>query len=558
MATIIRCLSLRKQFPLHFHLPIVQRLAKACGSLVHGKSPNVLHPDEGLPSRGFLQTDGLHLLMSLGFVGLVTAALLLLDQAVATNLVPIAYLIPVIVAATQWGIWPATLASIAGMAAADFFFFPPLYSFVIEDPQEAIDLLLFLVVALVSSNLASRLRRETETLRRREKEIQNLYEFSRRLAACFTVSDLISAIQNYLSHTLGQQAVFFAARTDGHFESPKSGSVPKALQEDVASMIAAAEAPAHTIVDEPTQNVWLLRAVGSETAVRGLVAVNIGDGSRETVEFKTRRVESILEEVSLTLQRLDIDKAMEDARMRLQAQLLRDAFHGTLSHELCTPLAAIRGSASVLDSMPLIRRDDRAQSLVEAISDEVAELDGFIQNLLNATRVTAGGVSPHLEWADPRDIVNAAISRRARRLAAHTVRIEFAEDLPLVNVDSGLIEESCGQLLENAAKYSPSGSTISVSAKSEQGHVILSISDQGVGITPDEQQHVGCRSFRSQRHQATIPGSGLGFWIASTFVGANGGTIGISSPGQGLGTTASITLPGSSMEPSELTALTHE
>jgi K+-sensing histidine kinase KdpD len=143
-------------------------------------------------------------------------------------------------------------------------------------------------------------------------------------------------------------------------------------------------------------------------------------------------------------------------------------------------------------------------------------------------------------------------------LATHKVETEFAEDLPLVNVDSGLIEESCGQLLENAAKYSPSGSTISVSARSEQGEVILSISDRGVGITPDERQNLGRKSFRSQRHQATIPGSGLGFWIASIFVGANGGTIDISSPGQGKGTTVCITLPGSSAKPSELAAMTNE
>jgi K+-sensing histidine kinase KdpD len=496
--------------------------------------------------------------MSLVCVGAVTAVLMLLDQTVAANLVPIAYLIPVIIAATQWGIWPATLASIASMAAADFFFFPPIFSFQVEDPQEVVDLLLFLVVALVSSNLASRLRQETEALRGREREIQHLYEFSRRLAACFTVSDLISAIENYLSRTLGQQAVFFAARTDGHFEPPKSGSVPKVVQENVASMIAATEAPAQTMIDGPTLDVWLLSVVSSEAAVLGLVAVNIGRGSGETITLKTGRVEAILEEVSLTLQQIDIEKAMEDARLRLQAQLLRDAFHGTLSHELCTPLAAIRGSASVLDSMPLIQKDDRARSLVEAISDEVAELDGFIQSLLNATRVTAGGVSPHLEWADPRGILNAAIKARARRLAAHKVETEFAEDLPLVNVDSGLIEESCGQLLENAAKYSPSGSTISVSARSEHGEVILSISDRGVGITPDERQNLGRKSFRSQRHQATIPGSGLGFWIASIFVGANGGTIDISSAGQGRGTTACITLPGSLMKPSEFTAMPHE
>jgi K+-sensing histidine kinase KdpD len=544
--------------PLNSHLPIVQKFGKAQATPVENRNTCAAQPDQELASQGVLQTEVLPLLLSLICVGLITAVLLLLDQTVAVNLVPIAYLIPVIVAATQWGIWPATLASIASMAAADFFFFPPIFSFQVEDPQEVVDLLLFLVVALVSSNLASRLRLETDALRRREKELQNLYEFSRRLAACFTVSDLILAVQTYLSRTLGQPAVFFVAKADGQFELPKSGSVPRAVQDSVASMVTTVGVAAHTITDEAAQSVWLLRAVGSETAVHGLVAINIGGGSSETIEIKTQRVESILEEVSLTLHRIDIEKAMEDARLRLQAQLLRDAFHGTLSHELCSPLSAIQGSASVLGSMPQIRGDERAQSLVEAITDEVAELDGFIQNLLNATRVTAGGVSPHLEWTDPRDIVNAAIRQRARRLVAHKVETEFAEDLPLVNVDSGLIEESCGQLLENAAKYSPSGSTISVGAKTEQGHVILSISDQGVGITPDEQQYLGRRSFRSQRHQATIPGSGLGFWIASTFVGANGGTIGISSPGQGLGTTASITLPASGMNPSELEALTHE
>jgi K+-sensing histidine kinase KdpD len=530
---------------LIFHLPMAGKLAKgvARSAVRNGDSASQL--DEEPPSHRGWQTDVLPLLMSILCVGLVTAILLLFDHAIAFNLVPIAYLIPVIVAATRWGIWPATLASIAGTGAADFFFIPPLYSFQVNDPQEAVDLLLFLIVALVSSNLASRLRRETETLRQREREIQQLYEFSRLLAACFTVSDLISAIQKYLSRTLGQQAAFFAATADGRFEPSESGSVPSAVQERIAAMTAAIGVATWTVVDTPTQNVWLLGTVCSETAVHGLVAVNLASGSREAIAAKTRRVEAVLEEVSLTLARLDIEKAMEDARLRLQAQLLRDAFHGTLSHELCTPLAAIQGSASVLESIPMIRQDDRIHSLVEAISDEVAQLDGFIQNLLNATRVTAGGISPHLEWTDPRDIVNAAIKARARRLTAHRIEVAFADDLPLVNVDSGLIEESCGQLLENAAKYSPSGSTISISTRAEQGRVILSISDQGVGITADEQQQLGRKSFRSQRHQATVPGSGLGFWIASTFVRANGGTIDISSRGQGQGTTASIALPGS-------------
>jgi two-component system sensor histidine kinase KdpD len=162
--------------------------------------------------------------------------------------------------------------------------------------------------------------------------------------------------------------------------------------------------------------------------------------------------------------------------------------------------------------------------------------------------VSASDVRPHLECADPRDIVNASIRRRARQLAAHNVNIRFDDDLPMINVDSALVEEACGQLLENAAKYSPSGSTISVNTRAVQGHVILSISDQGVGITPDEQQQLGRRSFRSQRHQATIPGSGLGFWIASTFIKANEGSIEIVSGGKGQGTTSSIVLPEARIE----------
>jgi K+-sensing histidine kinase KdpD len=536
---------LRKHVLLHSPLPIASKLAKP--GLANGKYQDVAAAlDIAVAPRSFLQTDVVPMVLSLGSVSLVTALLLLLEQTVAVSLVPIAYLVPVVIAATRWGVWPATLASIASMAEADFFFFPPIFSFQVEDPQEVVDLLLFLVVALVSSNLASRLRQETETLRQRERDIQNLYDFSRRLAACFMVSELISAIENYLSQTLGQPAVFFGAKTDGQLEPPRSGSVPKTVREHACSAITAAAPSVRSVIDGATQNVWLLRMVSSETAILGLVAVNIGVGSAEALEIRTRRVEAILEEVSLTLQRIDIEKAMEDARLRLQGQLLRDAFHGTLSHELRTPLAAIRGSASVLDSIPLVQKDDRIRSLVEAISDEVAELDGFIQSLLNATRVTAGGITPHLEWTDPRDIANAAIKARARRLVAHKIETEFADELPLVNVDSGLIEESCGQLLENAAKYSPSGSTIFFSVKRKQNDVVLSISDQGVGITADERPHLGRRLFRSQRHQASIPGSGLGFWIASIFVGANGGTIDITSPGQGLGATASIILPGQS------------
>ncbi|UCF54133.1 MAG: DUF4118 domain-containing protein [Bradyrhizobium sp.] len=425
----------------------------------------------------------------------------------------------------------------------------PLYSFRVDDPQEAVDLLLFLIVSMVSSNLASRLRQETERLRRSEKDMQALYDFSRRLASCFTIADLIAAIQEHFALAFGHPATFFVKRSDSNIEPPESRFVPPMVQAAATAMNSGVGPMSRTILDANRSGLWLLRAISSDDAIHGVIAVNVGIGSQQAIAIRTSRIEAILDETALTLQRLDIGKAMESARLHLQGQLLRDAFHGTLSHELCSPLAAIQGSASVLDSIPAIRSDPRIRALVDAISEETAQLGGYIRNLLSATRVTAGGLSPRLEWTDPRDILNGAARRRGRQLGAHRIEIAFADDLPLLHVDSGLIEEACGQILENAAKYSPSGSTISVDVRPEPERVIIRVSDQGVGITQDEQEKLGRRSFRGARHQASVPGSGLGFWIASIFVHANGGTISVHSEGQGQGTAVMIKLPAAASSP---------
>ena len=543
---------------MNSHLPISGRLANE-GEAYAGNSFAVAsQPDDSPAPLRFLAAFALPLLKALACVAVATVALLLLDRLLPFSLFTIVYLIPVVIAATRWGTWPAIAAAIAGGGAADFLFFTPFYSFSIDDPQEVIDLLLFLFVALVSGHLASRLRSEKETLKQRETELHYLYEFSRRLAACFTIPDLVAAIQDHLARTLGQQALFFVARSDGHLEPLEAGLVPREVEERVGSMIAKIGLPAFTILDAPTQSIWLLRAVHSDATVHGVIAVNVGSGSRAVIAAKTNRVEAVLDEASLTLQRLDIGNAMEEAKLQLQAQLLKDALHGMLSHELRSPLSAIQGSASVLGSAPVIRNDARLYPLTEAIADEVQRLDGFIQNLVNTARVTANSVQPRLEWADPRDIVNAVVGSRSRRLAQHHVKVEFDDDLPLVNVDSALVQESLGQLLDNAAKYSPSGSPISVAVRAQPGQVGLSVSDQGLGLTPQEKLRLGLRSFRSQRFRESIPGSGLGFWIASVFVRANGGKIEISSRGAGLGTTASIVLPASWIDESDSAALANE
>jgi two-component system, OmpR family, sensor histidine kinase KdpD len=504
----------------------------------------------------FIWTNAIRVLISLALVGLATLVYFAIQAVGLLNFVPIVYLVPVVIAATRWGTFPAIVASVAGFLVSDYLFYPPYYSLVMDDPREVVDLLLFLFVALVTGDLASRLKREADALRESKKELGDLYDFSRRLAACFTASDLVFAIQAYLTNTLERSVFLMGAAGDNDLERFDDHSAPEQVRREAAAMIAASDQDARTTFDASTGSVWLLKPLSSETAYHGVIAVDLGAGSRRAIESMGRRVDTVLADAAMTLERLDLAKAMNEANFRQQADTLKEALIGTVSHELRTPLTSILGSASVLNQMPAVQENGAVRSLAEAVREEAKYLDNNIQNLLNATRITARGIQPRLEWVDPGDIVNAAIKHRSQRLAKHKIELDLAFDLPLVKVESTLIEQALGQLLENAAKYSPVGSTIKVATRADKDRVELSVSDEGDGLTPEETQQLGRRAFRGQRHLGTVPGTGLGLWIAKTFVSANGGTLGSVSRGSGLGAAMSIRLPAACETTPELMAAT--
>jgi K+-sensing histidine kinase KdpD len=504
----------------------------------------------------FIWTNALHVLISLALVGLATLFYFAIQAVGLLNFVPIVYLVPVVIAAARWGTFPAIVASVAGFLVSDYLFYPPYYSLEMEDPREVVDLLLFLFVALVTGNLASQLKREADALRESKKELGELYDFSRRLAACFSASDLVFAIQAYLTNSLERSVFLIGAAGYNDLERFDDHLAPERVRREAAAMIAASDQDARRTFDASTGSVWLLKPLSSETAYHGVIAVDLGAGSRLAVETMGKRVDTVLDDAAMTLERLDLAKAMNEANFRQQADMLKEALIGAVSHELRTPLTSILGSASVLGEMPAVQDNGAVRSLVEAVREEANYLDNNIQNLLNATRITARGIQPRLDWVDPADIVNAAIKQRSQRLAKHQVELDLAADLPLVKVESTLIEQALGQLLENAAKYSPVGSAIKVAARADQGCVALFVSDEGDGLTPEETQQLGRRAFRGQRHLGSVPGSGLGLWIAKIFVSANGGTLGSGSRGTGLGTTMSIRLPAACESTPELMAAT--
>ncbi len=473
-------------------------------------------------------------------VWLATISLVVINYFVPFNLVSLIYMLPVVVAATQWGIGAGILAAVAGAAAADFFFYPPLYTLWIRDPQNVVDLALFLLIALVTSNLAARLKNEATALRRREKEITELHTFSQGLATCLTSRDLIFAVQDYLSNTLRYRAVLIATELADQ-DIGDCATVPGEIRHEAAKLIAAAAPTATSVVEPRSGRAWLVRVITPEILGYGAIAIELGDSLGEHTDAIARRVETLLEEATLTLKHLKTKEAIEQATISYRTEILRDALVGGVSHELRSPLASILGSCSVLNQMPAILNDRPSRELVDAIHEQAGRLDNEIRDLLNASRITAKGVRPQSTWTDPTDIVSAALKQKERRLASHWVTVDVAGDVPLVHVDSILVEQAFGQLLENAAKYSPMGSEIKVSSRCERDCVVLSVKDQGSGLTADEKGQLGRRSFRGQT--AGAGGSGLGLWIASTFVAANGGSLHAESRGPNLGTTMSLRLP---------------
>jgi K+-sensing histidine kinase KdpD len=234
---------------------------------------------------------------------------------------------------------------------------------------------------------------------------------------------------------------------------------------------------------------------------------------------------------------------LRQAKMRADADALREALIGSVSHELRTPLSSIVGSASILAQSPEVAQNARLSSLAQVLRDEAERLNNHIQNLLDATRISSEGIRPHPEWVDPGDIVNAALERKRTMLAGHHVSVSVPSDLPLVHIDPALVEKALSQLIENAVKYSPPASPIEISVQEGERGVAIAVADQGAGLASDERERIWERLYRSPRHRDSVAGSGFGLWIARALTGACGGHIEASSPGIGLGSTFALHLP---------------
>jgi two-component system sensor histidine kinase KdpD len=494
-----------------------------------------------------LRQEAGHVVMTLGLVAVVTAVLFPIIEISGLHHGSVVYLIPVVIAATRWGIVPAIIGAICGVIASAFFFYPPLYSLRITDPHEVLNLFLFIFVAVMVSQLATRLRQQLEKTRQREIDLRDLYAFSRRLAGAFDVADIHAAIEEHLAAVLQRKVILFtSAREASNLSGARrtGGVVPQPVLDQVAKAAAGRVADTSAVkVNADNGEAWLVRAVSPKNSEFGVIAINLGRETQDGFDETRVRIDAVLADATATLERLGVGHAIDEARMRAQTDHMREALIESVSHELRTPLASILGAATVLSAAPALQEEKKLKALVHDVRDEAERLNNDIQNLLDASRIRGEGLKPRLEWADPADIINSAIERCRRRLADRQLVVDLGADLPLVHVDPVLVQQALVQIFDNAVKYSHAGSQITLAAHARDSVLTISVRDEGTGLTQVERAQMWDRFVRGERHAALTGGSGLGLWIANAFIAVNGGSISAVSEGPDRGTTVNIELP---------------
>jgi two-component system sensor histidine kinase KdpD len=453
-----------------------------------------------------------------------------------SNLIMV-YLLGVIVVATRLGQGPSLLASVLAVAAFDFFFVPPYLTFAVSDTQYLVTFAVMLVVALVISSLAARIRAQAESARDREQRIAALYAMSRELAGARGVRVLSRVATRHIAEVFRAQPVVLLPAGDGRLApadpeaaAPSLDTSETAVAQWVFEHGQVAGQGTDTLPGAAGLYVPLL---GSRGAV-GVLGLRSDDLRPLHAPERLHQLETFAGQTALAIERARLAEEAEQARLHAETERLRNSLLSSVSHDLRTPLASITGAAStLLESGDRLDGPTR-RDLLEALHEEADRLNRLVQNLLEMTRLEAGALVPHTAWHSIEEVVGAALGRFGKALADRPVTTRIPADLPLVPMDDVLIEQVLINLVDNALKYTPPGSPIEVSAEDADGAVVVEVADRGPGLPPGEERLIFEKFQRSER-SPSIRGAGLGLAICDGIVRAHGGRIWAESrPGGGV------------------------
>jgi two-component system sensor histidine kinase KdpD len=369
---------------------------------------------------------------TLGIVAIALAVGIGLREVLAVSNISLAFLVAVMVSAITYGLWPSLWACLVSVLAYNFFFLQPLYTFTISDPENVVALFFFAIVAVIASQLATRVRGQAITARQRAKIAEELYLFSRKLAGAVTLDDLLWATAYQIASMLKVRVVLLL---------PSNGSLevmagfPPEDQIDESDRAAAlwcfdkglaAGRGADTLPG--AKRLFLPMRTGR--GITGVIGIDHDRGDQMLLPEQSRLLDALADQAALAIERINLADAIDRSKRAEEADRLRSALLTSISHDLRTPLAAILGSASSLMSHGTDLKKEVQAELLQTIQEEAERLNRFIGNLLDMTRLEAGPLEPNSGPCDLSDLLGATLARARKILRDYKVEIDLAPSLP--------------------------------------------------------------------------------------------------------------------------------
>ena len=468
--------------------------------------------------------------------GIATAlAWLLFGRFEATNLVMV-YLVGVLFVAYRFGRGPAIAASVLSVLLFDFLFVAPYYSFAIRDTQYLLTFAVMLLVGITISNLTAGIRLQARVAQHRQARTEALYTMTRELSRASSLDEVVTIAVQHVARVFEAQAVALVPNAGGSISYPQAPGIYGSYHGadlGIARWVYANRVAAGLGTDTlPGADALHLPLAAAHKLV-GVLAVLPLRRERLLIPEQRHLLETFAAQIAAAAERVLL--AADAAKLARQAETesLRNSLLNAISHDLRTPLAVLVGASSSLitdaDRLP----DAARMELAATVHDEAMRMTALVNNLLDMARLESGAIALAREWTPLEEIVGGVLGRLRDVLAAHPVKVALPADLPLLNVDPVLLEQLFANLLENAAKYTPAGTPIEISAQARLGRVTVEVADRGPGIPPGEEAKLFDKFYRLQR-EAAQSGVGLGLAICKAIVAAHGGTISAANrPGGG-------------------------
>jgi two-component system, OmpR family, sensor histidine kinase KdpD len=474
-------------------------------------------------------------LSAAGCVAVTLACMPLAVHFDRSNIVAI-FILTVVLVGVRLGRGPAALAAILSVCAFDFFFVPPKFSFAVSDIQYLLTFFIMLAVGLIAGQLTAGLRFQARVASHREERAGSLYEIARDLSGAVQVEQVVKISDESIQRTFRASAAVLLPDAGGHLVADGSlaveiGTAQWAFDNAKQAGFGTDTLPGSDVLYIP------LRAPYQS---RGVLAVKAHSRRLLRIPEQRQLLDTFAALIAIALERVHYVGVAQDALLKMESERLRNSLLAALSHDLRTPLTVLVGLA---DSLALTTPKLSAAQLETAagIQDEARRMSTLVSNLLDMARIESGEVTLNLQWQPLEEVVGASLSAVRGILQGHTLVIDVPPDLPLVRFDAVLIERVFVNLLENAAKYTPAGSRITLAAAVAGDRMNVSVSDNGPGLPAGKEEAVFQKFTRGERESAT-PGVGLGLAICRAIVEAHKGKIAATAT-RGGGATFTFTLP---------------